>query len=169
LSGLTICSSSLYAQEPSADQVKAAFIYSFTKYVTWPDGVFQDETTPITIAILSDEKFAQIMTATVEGKSTRGRNLTVILLDDIHYDEQYNVLYTSECFADHCDDVINFTLHKPILTVCNADDFAESGGIIQFFKQGNKIRFAINKKAADKVGLVLSSKLLNLAKVINDD
>jgi hypothetical protein len=50
-----------------------------------------------------------------------------------------------------------------VLTVAEMDRFTETGGMINFIRQGNKIRFQINKVAAKSAGLKISSKLLSLA------
>ena len=54
----------------------------------------------------------------------------------------------------------------PILTVGEADRFAESGGAIGFCTEDNKIRFEVNLNAAGKAGLKISAKLLALAKTV---
>ncbi len=59
--------------------------------------------------------------------------------------------------------------HYPILTVGEMDRFGEQGGIINFFSEGNKVRFEINVGAAEKARLKISSQLLSLARIIRDD
>ena len=54
----------------------------------------------------------------------------------------------------------------PILTVGEADRFAEDGGAIGFCTEDNKIRFEVNLDAAGKAGLKISAKLLALAKTV---
>jgi hypothetical protein len=49
------------------------------------------------------------------------------------------------------------------LTVGDTDRFVETGGMINFVKEGKKIRFEINEAAAKRAGLRVSSKLLSLA------
>jgi len=50
-----------------------------------------------------------------------------------------------------------------VLTVGETERFTESGGIINFTREGNKIRFAISDDTAKRAGLKISSKLLSLA------
>jgi hypothetical protein len=56
----------------------------------------------------------------------------------------------------------------PVLTVSDRKGFAESGGIIELYVDGGRVRFAINVDAVERSGLRLSSRLLGLAKVIRD-
>ena len=56
----------------------------------------------------------------------------------------------------------------PILTVSDAEGFADAWGIVQLFIETNRIRFAINPKAAERARLRLSSKLLSLARIVRE-
>jgi YfiR/HmsC-like len=54
----------------------------------------------------------------------------------------------------------------PVLAVSDGKDFLRSGGIIEFFLDGERLRFAINVDAVERSGLRLSSRLLGLATVV---
>ncbi len=53
-----------------------------------------------------------------------------------------------------------------VVTVGEMKGFARAGGIINFFTEHDKIRFEINVGAAERAGLSISSKLLNLARIV---
>jgi hypothetical protein len=50
-----------------------------------------------------------------------------------------------------------------VLTVSDLEQFSEGGGVIQLFTRDKKIRFAINREAADAAGLKIDARLLKLA------
>ena len=54
-----------------------------------------------------------------------------------------------------------------MLSIGDMDGFAERGGIINFRMRGNKIKFDINQEAAVRARLDLSSKLLQLARIVS--
>jgi hypothetical protein len=56
----------------------------------------------------------------------------------------------------------------PVLLVGESNGFATNGGAINFFSDGNKIRFEINPRAAEAAGLRVSSQLLRVAKIVSD-
>jgi len=56
----------------------------------------------------------------------------------------------------------------PVLTTSDAKGFSRSGGIAEFYLEGGQMRFVINLDAAERSGLLLSSRLLGLATVIRD-
>ena len=55
----------------------------------------------------------------------------------------------------------------PILTVGETPRFIEQGGIVNFFLENGKVRFEINRSAAERSGLRISSRLLQLAKIVD--
>ena len=51
----------------------------------------------------------------------------------------------------------------PVLTVSDAPRFSQREGMIEFVKDGERIRFEVNLVAAERAGLTLSSDLLKVA------
>jgi hypothetical protein len=56
---------------------------------------------------------------------------------------------------------------KSILTVGETDGFALSGGMIGFYSEGSKLRFEINFGVAKSAKLRISSRLLQLARLVS--
>lgn len=54
----------------------------------------------------------------------------------------------------------------PVLTVSETRGFAQRGGIINFYLEGNKVRFEINPVTAQRDRLKISAQLLNLGKIV---
>ena len=57
----------------------------------------------------------------------------------------------------------------PVLTVGEADRFARRGGMIGFFFEDNRVRLEVNRAAAERAGLRVSSKLLAVARLVKPD
>jgi hypothetical protein len=57
---------------------------------------------------------------------------------------------------------------KPVLTVSDDGAFARAGGMINFFVDSERMRFAVNPAAAERGGLRISSRLLKLAVIVKD-
>jgi hypothetical protein len=53
-----------------------------------------------------------------------------------------------------------------VLTVSDAPQFAQRGGMIGFQLDGNRVRFAVNLGAAQEAGLQFNSELLRVAATI---
>jgi len=57
----------------------------------------------------------------------------------------------------------------PVLTVSDSDTFTKRGGIVQIFVESGKMKFRINSRSARRARLQLSSRLLALAEVVDED
>ena len=58
---------------------------------------------------------------------------------------------------------------EALLTVSDAPGFAQSGGLIELFQENGQMRFAVNVDTARRSGVRLSSRLLELAKIVRTD
>ncbi|MGQ9569431.1 MAG: YfiR family protein [Thermodesulfovibrionales bacterium] len=75
------------------------------------------------------------------------------------------------CSSDkrHLEKILNTLKGMNVLTMGDTKGFAQEGVIINFYIDKDKVRFEINKDAADKAGLKISSRLLSLARIIYGD
>jgi hypothetical protein len=55
----------------------------------------------------------------------------------------------------------------PVLTVGESRAFESRGGIITFLSEAGRIRFNVQHSAAEKRGLTLSSKMLQVARQVS--
>ena len=71
---------------------------------------------------------------------------------------------TSE--SDRLAQILERLAGQPVLTVGEGDGFARRGGVIGLVVESNLARFEVNLHAAQRTGLLLSSKLLGVARVV---
>ena len=153
------------ANEALEDRLKAAFIYNFTRFIEWP-GTAGKET--LTICVLGKEVLAREL-GTIDGKRAQGKRIVVKHLDSDRKSGQCHVLFARVDRKRQRLALLNKLETQPILTVSDSRGFAEAGGIVQLFITNNRMRFAINKEAAERAGLTISSKLLSLARIVGVD
>ncbi|MCK4305194.1 MAG: YfiR family protein [Candidatus Eisenbacteria sp.] len=157
---------SVHAQGPTEYQVKAAFLSNFAHFVDWPSNAFPTEHAPITIGVLGDDPFGSALEEVVAGKLVDGRAFEIKRFRKVEDIKTCHILFISSSelkrLAVHFDDLSQ----RGILTVGDVDRFAEYGGVISLVLVGNHVRFEVNVWAADKAGLKISSKLLNLARAV---
>lgn len=151
------------AQEASASQVKAAFLYNFTKFVEWPSSAFIVNPDTITLGILEREPLAPALEA-LQGKEVQGRKLVVKRCR--HHEElkKCQIFFASAAGNPGLVEIMAALKGLPILTVTDeVDDFARLGGMINLTRLDDKIRFHIDVNNAERSGLQISSQLLKLA------
>ena len=169
---LLIFSTSLsWAQgpRPTVPQVEAAYLYNFGKFVTWPP-----DRTPsadqFRICILGKDPFGSVLDSTVAGELIGGRQIAVQRITRVQQAAPCNILFVSASEEDNLRPVLDEANRLHILTVSDVKRFAQRGGVIGLSVQEERVRFEVNRKAAERSHLQLSSELLKVAfKVIDKD
>src|ERR1700732_1429930 len=71
--GAFVCTiAAAQSDQPGEYDVKAAFLFNFTKFVEWPEGSFGDPAAPIVIGIIGDEPFGDSLLRIVAGQKAQG-------------------------------------------------------------------------------------------------
>lgn len=147
-------------------QLKAAFLYNFTKFVEWPTNRFATTNAPIVIGVLGPNPFGAELAKAVQDRTQNGREYVVTNLTDVAAGVDVHLLFVPRGQEERLDDQLP-TLHAAgVLTVGETPTFAELSGIITFTMESDKIRFEIHLDEAERGRLKISSKLLQLAKVV---
>jgi hypothetical protein len=145
-------------------QLKAAFLYNFTKFVEWPPEQFANETSPIVIAVLGANPFGNEITDLVKNRSVKGRPIIVRFIDSASEIPGAHIVFVSAGAESRLPEP--FLGQPGVLTVGETSEFAARGGIIRFTLIGEKVRFEINQTSSEKAGIKLSGQLLKLATAI---
>ena len=140
-------------------RVKSAFLYNFFRFVTWPETTLQDRT-EFSLCVIGTDPFGTQLDK-LTGKTVHNHKLVVRRLNSLAMVDDCQLVYIGENIT--LADVLLLVREQPVLTVSDAADFIEQGGIIQFKLVQSKVRFRINMDAANTAGLRISSKLLSLA------
>lgn len=154
----------MQAQKPDEYQVKAAYLHGFGQFVTWPDAaggraVFE-------VCLLGRDPFGDALNEVVAGAVVRDKPVTVRRLTRAReVAGGCHILFVSVPGVE-LGAVLDFVRGLPVLTVGESPQFAERGGIIGFVTQSNRVRFVVNRAAADRAGLSLSSELLRVASAV---
>jgi hypothetical protein len=152
------------AESDREDELKAAYLFNFTKLVEWPATTRADT---LTVCFVGASSVSEAFARTVGGKQVGARQLVVKAAPaGGNAAAGCNVIYFEGSLATR---VAALESSSMALTVSDAHDFAVSGGIIELFAEGNRLRFNINLQRAQHAGLRISSSLLQLAVRVEKD
>jgi len=143
-------------------QVKAAFIFNFAKFVEWPSDAF-GEGGALVVGVIGDDPFGGALDR-LNGNTANGRALRIKRFRGGDDPRACQVLFISASEDRHLKKIMESIRGTNILTIGESTQFGQSGGMIRFVIQDNKVRFEINASAAGQAGLRISSKLLALSK-----
>ncbi|RLT92117.1 YfiR family protein [Ketobacter sp.] len=146
-----------FAEEEA--RLKAAFIYNFTKYVTWPQYIEQAGGALHVCVLGADAYFDELNQ--LAGRDVRSFKLEIKQLKLSDPVDSCQVVYTSGASVRK---FLPQTGTLPILTISDEPGFVDAGGMIGLVTEGRRIRFDINLGRARDVQLQISSRLLQLAR-----
>lgn len=154
------------SEELTEYQVKAAFIYNFTKFVEWPPDTFVNSGAPLRICVLGENSIGQELMRTVNGKKMNGHDLIVSSFSEMPMARGCQVLFIGAAERWRTPQVLQSLRGGTVLTVGESNDFIRVGGIIRFVVEEGKVRFEVNLAASQQARLKISAKLLSLARTV---
>lgn len=163
-------------------QIKAAFLYNFMQFVDWPEEKVSDTNDPIILGIIGDDPFGDAFKP-IESKRIKGKKSLIKRFEGIEklkksddkgqskieLIRQCHLLFICSSEKENLKDVINLVSGYDILTVGETPNMLESGGIVNFLLDENKVRFEINLSTARRENIKIRSQLLRLAKKVIDN
>src|SRR5207249_43772 len=79
-----------------------------------------------------------------------------------------HVLFVGMSESGRLREVLTEIKGRSVLSVAEADGFAEMGGVLNLALVDGMVRFKVNLEAADRAGLRISSKILALGEVLDN-
>jgi hypothetical protein len=155
------------AQEPaeySEYQIKAGFLYNFAKLVDWPANTPRT----LTLCIAGEDPFGTARNA-MQDKTIGDRTLavrTTMLPAEL---QDCQMVFFARSENVRLPALLEGLRGRPILTVGDEAGLAARGLIASFYVEGDRVRFEINMDAARRARLSISSRLLNLARIVRDE
>ena len=150
-------------------EVKAAFLLNFARLVQWPTTAFHDSEEPILLGVLGQDPFDGALQSLVEGRKAGPRTIRVKRITHVRDIATCHIVFASVPEAAPLAEILAAARAASVLLVGDGQDFARKGGSINFYSDEGKVRFAINRRAAEDAGLKISSRMLRLAKLVPED
>ncbi len=148
-------------------QVKAVFLFNFTQFVAWPAGAFSGAREPLVIAILGDDPFGRDLDDTVRGEKVDSRSIVVRRYRNVEDIDVCHVLFVGKSESERIEQIVARLKNRSVLTVSDFDGSGRRGGMIRFVSENNHVRLRIDLAATKAAGLVVSSKLLRVAEIVD--
>ena len=151
-------------QAARADQIKAAYLFNFVKFVEWPAGALDEA---IEICFAGAPGVHNSLQRAAGDKRIGPRRVSVRALAHGETAGSCAVVYFAEDAVS--DGQLLLQARGRALTVSDAANFTRNGGAIQLFTEENRLRFVVNVENARRAGLRVSSNLLKLASNVEQD
>ena len=151
-------------QRASEYQLKAAFVYNFTKFIDWPGESVRSLT--FQICVLGQNPFGSELTQLTDGKVIEGHPVQVLIVTNYHLARSCQVVFISASENARMKEILSALRGRSVLTVGDSQGFVDAGGMIELLVEDERMRFEVNLHAANEARLKISAKLLSLAKAV---
>ena len=146
-------------------RIEAAFMRNFARYVAWPTVAFANERTPWTVCIVGDGHFDGALESTFQGRTEQGRGFEIVRAGAANELPPCQIAYIGLEAAAQRRAALATLRKQPVLTVGNASEFMQEGGIIRLLA-GERIEMSINLDQARAVSIGIPAKMLELAREV---
>ena len=156
------------AHAESEYDVKAAYLFKFTKFVEWPSSAFSSGDARFVIGIVGRDPFGGL-DRILEGKRTGDHEFEVrsVSAGDTAGLRSCQMIFVTASEQHRLGDIMNAVQGRPVLVVGEAEGFASAGGMLGFDLRQSRLGVEINSNAARQARLKISSQLLNIARIVN--
>lgn len=151
---------------PTEYEVKAAFLYNFTKFVDWPTEKLESDS--LVIGVYGENPFEGFLGQATRNKKVRGRHVVVRECEDLEQATSCHAVFVNIEDEKELEGSLETLEDAHVLTVSDTKDFTRQGGMIGFVLKENRIRFEINAAATQDADLRISSQLLKLAAAVRE-
>jgi hypothetical protein len=153
------------SQEESVEDVKAVFIWKFANLVEFPEHAnVSDKNKAFVIGIMGETPVESSLNEMARSKKIVGKRIRVIRIVEYPQIESCNILFISEFSRKKLKDIMEVVDKLPILTIGDTEDYEKRGVMINLFlTPQNKLRFNVNRRAAKRSGISLTSKIVGMA------
>jgi len=146
------------------DEIKAAFLYNFAKFVEWPPDAFASPDEPITFCLVGRDPFGRVLDDLLAGEHVRHRRLAVRRVERAGRLDGCHILFVSPTEKGRFAALLRGIDTQRVLTVSDSLEFLAAGGHVSFFVEGSRVRFAVNQEACERAEFRMSSKLMQVAR-----
>jgi len=164
LSGLEVSSAQTPAFEES--DVKAAFLYYFFHFISWPERGSGSAGTAYEFCYVNEGPVVDALKLVLASPKAAKTTVNIKKISDVQNVSGCDYVFIGSASEKHAQTIIAATKGEAILTVSETEGFAAMGGMIELKRNSNRVNVLMNADALDAQGLKASSKLLNLATII---
>ena len=146
--------------------LKAAFIYNFTKYIDW--GNYNDNY-QFVIGVLGEE--SAVIPALKEIARTRtinNKRIAIRIIDNLSDMRDCDIVFITKKSPFPLSSVLS-RVGKGVLTISESNGYASQGTDFNFIVVNQKLKFEANLRAIASSGLKAGSQLLKLAVIVDQD
>ncbi len=146
--------------------VKAVFLYNFTRYIEWPEAVGPGG---LTIVVLGESAIVAPLQEIARKRAVGQTPLVVRQCLEIGQIGRPRILFIARSAVPEIARVLEKTRGTDILTVSEAEGLAARGVAVNFVERDGTIKFEMSERTLKEARIQVSSQLLRLAILVDEE
>lgn len=156
------------AEDITPQRLKAALLFNFAKFTTWPTHAFADAQAPFHLCVFGDRPFPAELEILAENETVANRPVVIARTRELRWIPHCHLLFIAASPAQ-TRRALAVAKRYPVLTVGEGISFIALGGMFALYPEGDKIRIAANPRAMERAGVKVSANLLHIARILQPD
>ena len=150
--------------------VKAAYVYNFALYFTWPEAAFDGPNAPFVIGVFGTDSLGSALDDMARRKTARGRKIIIRRFRTwADYQACHLLFLPRSAGTANLAEALKRTQRTPLLIVGETPGFATQGATVNLYPDiDGTIGFEINVDATSERRLRIDARLLKLARVVRN-
>lgn len=139
------------------------FIYSFTRYIQWPDAYNQGD---FEILVLGDTPLFDELKTMAQQKKIGDRTIKVTKIASTSEIKKCHMLFIPADRPEKLGDILHKIDTQSVLVITEQAGLGAQGSCVNFITKEGKLAFELNQSALTKQNLKASIELIRLATMI---
>ena len=156
-------------EPPSEAALKSVFLLNFAKYVGWPPRAFADEGSPIRVGVLGRDPLGPALDVALKNKRAQGRPLRARRCGRPRDVSDVHLLFVGRQEERRLPELLERLKGEPVLLVGETRAFCRAGGTLSVIVEDGRVVVEANPDAAARADLVLSARLLRIARLVRSE
>lgn len=164
--------------EETVAKVKSAYLLNFMRFAQWPDDAFDSDASPFRLCIVGYDSLGSVLDGTMNDVSVAGHPVQIkrmTLSEDALPDGiaqrlgNCHLVFLGHSESPRVDSILSALDTRGTLTVGETGAFAGHGAMLALNLEGDRIVFYANRAAVRATDVQLSSKIMQLARIVDGD
>ena len=148
-------------------KVKAVYLYSFGRFVSWPDAPSVELRTSFIVGVVGESPIVDTLEQIAQKREINGRKLQVVryATPEDYVEDNCHILFVSRLVSPQdAGRLLQRTRDQAVLTVTESKQHRVTGCVLNFIIDGEGVQFEIDGDEAQQKGLALDARPLRQGK-----
>ncbi|WP_413700483.1 YfiR family protein [Psychromonas sp. KJ10-10] len=161
-------SCSVLSATPTISALKVAYLYNIAKFTLWPSDTWDSPTSPFYFCSYGDDDVISELQS-LEDKTIAGHPIKLLKPNQENEFKQCHAIYIDTNKGTRYRYLLSLINQDTVLTITDDGAFFDYGGLINLIEKDQRLRFEVNIQQLANSQLKFSSKLLQLAILIDGE